>query len=481
MLQSLRHYGEVHQKLVTCVRHLTTTEVSTALRPFYFNVHPDLFGQYPSQRAINENSLKQLSSIMEMLQAKRWIKPASLQFYLRDKKCEEGTFRLIKIYISERDIREAVLTILRACDLPTEYVDKIPKPPEPKKETVRINTNNIDFSKVNENDPIFGPIVMRQKINEAKEALKLKNWLVKNYQSALEKLEANRPLREEVDRLRKKIAQQWKLTDVRWDCGWNVTHFRGCLQSFMSLAEQHPEVMHVLKDRTLVFAPFTGISLEGHIMLNSGEVRHNWLDLIKNVRSHDKILFRIPGFEKSVSQVLRGIKVGRRKFMPKVLAGEYERNLQQITTSLSDYRGRRGFPKQWPQSLEEFEIVVETEAGPLMVSPTGQFIVPSSLPGFLLVNFITTNLEHAKEKMTEYKNNKYIERSLQKQCMDEFKLFNLGKDDNVTPDLMIKCCERLLEKKIDIEQYLSGIHLNVATYYSVLSDGVVCIPWNWKL
>ena len=46
--------------------------------------------------------------------------------------------------------------------------------------------------------------------------------------------------------------------------------------------------------------------------------------------------------------------------MPKILAGEYERNLQQITTSLSDFRGRRGFPKQWPNSLEEFEIVVET-------------------------------------------------------------------------------------------------------------------------
>jgi hypothetical protein len=194
------------------------------------------------------------------------------------------TFRLIKIYIRERDIREAVLTILRTCDLSTEYVDRIPKPPPPK-ETVRINTNNIDFSKINENDPVFGPIVMRQKINNAKEALKLRNWLRKNYESALEKLAANRPLREEVDRLRQVISKQWKLTDIRWDCGWNVTHFRGCLQSFMSLAEQHPDVMHFLKGRTLVFAPFTGISLEGHIMLNSGEVRHNWFDVSKK---HDK-------------------------------------------------------------------------------------------------------------------------------------------------------------------------------------------------
>lgn len=32
------------------VRALSTGEISTALRPFYFTVHPDLFGQYPTQR-----------------------------------------------------------------------------------------------------------------------------------------------------------------------------------------------------------------------------------------------------------------------------------------------------------------------------------------------------------------------------------------------------------------------------------------------
>lgn len=37
--------------------------------------------------------------------------------------------------------------------------------------------------------------------------------------------------------------------------------------------------MEVLKNRTLVFANDTGISVEGNVMLNSGEVRHNWLDV----------------------------------------------------------------------------------------------------------------------------------------------------------------------------------------------------------
>lgn len=31
--------------------------------------------------------------------------------------------------------------------------------------------------------------------------------------------------------------------------------------------------------RTIVFAPFTGVSMEGDVLLNTGDVRHNWLDV----------------------------------------------------------------------------------------------------------------------------------------------------------------------------------------------------------
>lgn len=86
-------------------------------------------------------------------------------------------------------------------------------------------------------------------------------------------------MKEDMDKMCKDICKKFGISQVRWDCGWNETHFRGCLQSFLALANQHPTEMGPLKGRTLVFAHFTGISLDGHIMLNSGEVRHNWLDV----------------------------------------------------------------------------------------------------------------------------------------------------------------------------------------------------------
>lgn len=45
--------------------------------------------------------------------------------------------------------------------------------------------------------------------------------------------------------------------------------------------------------------------------------------------------------------------------MPKVMVSQYESQLRQLTTTLSDYRGRRNYPKVWPENLSAYEIVIE--------------------------------------------------------------------------------------------------------------------------
>ncbi|XP_046739506.1 T-cell activation inhibitor, mitochondrial [Diprion similis] len=476
------------------VRALSTGEVSTALRPFYFSVHPDLFGQFPTQRTVNENSLKQLSSLIETLQQRRPIRPTTLPFYLRskdEKEVKAGKFTLVKIQLADRDVRETILCILKACNLSTSFVDKIEekKPPISKLKSqiwqrYRGDDSRIDFSEL-EDDPIYASIVMRRKINLEPDTFKA--YLEKHSNEALVKLEACRPIREEVSKLEKELCSDLGLKKIVWDCGWNIAHYRGCLLAFLALSKHHPEPMKVLEGRILVFANDTGINLEGNVMLNSGEVRHNWLDLVKNVKKQDAVLLRLPAFEKAVSQVLLGIKVGRRvqfmcrKFMPKVMVDQYEQQLRQLTTTLSDYRCRRKYPTDWPEDLSSYEIVVETEAGPLMLSPTGQFIVPSSCPSFLLISFITENLNAATQRLNHYNRVKHVERELHRKVALELELAALDKDDSITPDLMIQCCERLLQNKTVLMPMLSGIRLWVTHYYSVMSDGVLCIPWDWKI
>ena len=47
--------------------------------------------------------------------------------------------------------------------------------------------------------------------------------------------------------------------------------------------------------------------------------------------------------------------------------------------------------------------LINSEAGPLCVSPTGQFIAPSTCPGAILVDFLSTHMNEAAEKAEAYK------------------------------------------------------------------------------
>uniref|UniRef100_A0A1B6M2B5 DUF4460 domain-containing protein n=1 Tax=Graphocephala atropunctata TaxID=36148 RepID=A0A1B6M2B5_9HEMI len=470
-------------------RYLTSGEVSTALRPFYFTVHPDLFGQFPQERAVNENSLKTLSSILESLQENKPQRPTTLRFYLKPQGVvvNRESLKSVNISLVKPDIRETVTVILTSCNLPTTYVDNIAPTPvykyDPSYRSKVYRYTQEPSTNYNEYDYTYNSRIKRpeRKTKPPKEFQSLRSWLEDNESEAREKLAAVAPVREEVTKLQESLCQQLGLAELAFDCGWNIAHFRGCLQSFQSLANQHPDQMAVLKGRSLVFSNDTGVSMKGQVLLNSGEVRHNWLDFIKKLHKEEEVLLTVPAFEKATSRVLKDIRVVRRKFQPKTMAKEYEKNLRRLTTSLSDYQGRRGFPKHWPESLANYELVVETEAGPLMVSPTGQFIVPASCPSFLLVTFISENLDNAAKLLHHYRAHKHIEKELHAQCVSELELAALQKDDSVTPDLMTACLRRLLDHRQQLAMHLRHARLNITNYYSVMSDGQMCIPWNFKL
>ncbi|XP_077284718.1 T-cell activation inhibitor, mitochondrial isoform X2 [Arctopsyche grandis] len=458
-------------------RHLSTAEVSTALRPFYFSVHPDLFGRYPEQRSVNENSLKQLSALLEAQQTKTLLPSTTLSFYLREKSQPKGNFKLINIILSGNNVRQSVLAVLKACQLPTDYVDKISKP-IPKSNNFKTFGYNTPFD---ENDPFYTSFIMKEQVSRVKDLNSLNSWVKKNYSSARTKYDSTKATRDHISELQNSLTTKYLLKEIKWDSGWNVSHIRGSLQSFNALATQHPFEMSNLKGRTLVFGQFTGVSLDGDVYLGNTEVRNNWLDSIKKVKQHDDALLSIPMYEKTLSTVLRDIHIKRRKFMPKIQAAEYCKQLRHLTTSLEDvHTSGNGFPKSVPKSLSNYEIVVEQEAGPLMISPTGQIITPSSCPGDQLVSFIAAHLDEAMEGLTQYKINKHTERTLHKECVSRLGLLELMKDDCVTPDRMIQCCQHLLQHASELQNDFQGISLWVTSYYSVLSDGMMCIPWDWK-
>ncbi|XP_052868518.1 T-cell activation inhibitor, mitochondrial [Anopheles cruzii] len=482
-------------------RMISSSEVATALRPFYFAVHPDLFGRYPQERQVNEDSLKQLSAHLESLLSQRRVLPSTprtLPFYIRasNEPQDRGTFHLIKVPLERTiDTKLVLRRILESCNLSTDFVDKMQTTDagsstqtratfdefqqRPQQSFYYKKRSEYNFGKERAtDDEEFDMFQFR--IKKVRENETLKKWLRTNVVTAAVRTKAVQELREEVEKLKEGVTKKLQLREIIYDCGWNVEHFRGCLKSLEKLAELHPGAMDGLKDRTLVFAAFTGVSLEGHVMLFTGDVQWNWLELIKNIDKHDSYLRKLPAYEYALSQVLRNIRIGRRKFMPKAQAMAYASHLRRITTTLLDYLSKSKFPKVWPETLSQYELVVESEAGPLMVSPTGQLIVPATCPGSLLVDFLSTHLAEALEKQSSYDRHKHIERDLHARCLAQFRLLSLAKDDSVTPDRMIECLEKLLAKGTVAELELTELNLNITTYYSVLADGTVCIPWDWK-
>lgn len=87
-------------------------------------------------------------------------------------------------------------------------------------------------------------------------------------------------LREEVSKLKLKLEKRLELKEIIYDCGWNFEHFRGCLKTLEKLYDLYEDVMKKnLQNKNVVFASFTGVSLDGDIHLFTGDVQNNWLDV----------------------------------------------------------------------------------------------------------------------------------------------------------------------------------------------------------
>lgn len=470
------------------IRHLSTAEISTALRPFYFAVHPDLFQRHPEQRNVNEESLKLLSAHFEAIKQRRISQhvPNILKFYIRTgSKEKRDTFKLIKIQLDLEDTQEpktVIKKLLKSCNLSTDYIETLQPVQHSSTQHAAVSYGSLRTDETTHADMYYGSqfhdfelAFREQNKNDRKD---LRTWMATNKAEALARSKDLVTLKEEVSKLQRDLKERLNLKEIRYDCGWNYEHYRGCLKTLERLANMHGKHVDALKERVVVFAPFTGVSLEGHVMLFTGDVLNNWLDFIKHLSTHDSFLLKIPNYETALSQVLRNIKIGKRKFMPKQQAVDYAGHLTKVTTNLLDYLTTHKYPITWPTDLSKFEIVIESESGPLMVSPTGQLIAPSTCPGTILVDFITAHLDEAREKMERYDKHKHIEKELHKRCIEVLRLKSLTKDDSVNPDRMIIALEKLIAARLES---LRNIHLNITNYYSVLSDGTVCIPWDFEL
>uniref|UniRef100_A0A8C0HB44 T cell activation inhibitor, mitochondrial n=1 Tax=Chelonoidis abingdonii TaxID=106734 RepID=A0A8C0HB44_CHEAB len=460
-------------------RTLSGAEAVNALRPFYFAVHPDFFGQHPREREINENSLKRLNGYLENLQKPGFksFKPTQLTFYVREREQNSSDvqesfsaagFRAVSFTLHTRDLLSTVLDILNSCSLSTEHVQSVNSQPhkEVKGTFYRpIKWDKTYYSFTGFKDP-------EEELEQAQRVeITLISWLDNSEKSAVKKLRKSLPLREELNRLKDELTHQLQLSDIRWQRSWGIAHRCSQLHSLSRLAQQSPEVLRNVKGHTVVFTDCSGMSATGHVMLGTMDVHHHWIKIFERLPSYYKLQKKMLLLEDRISHLLGGIQITYiEELQPLLTLEEYYTTLDAFCNRLLN--SKLSFH---PRSLRGLQMILERYAPNL--HELGHFNIPTMCDLATLQWFIITKAQQARENLKRKEELTVVEKELISASTEKFSLKQLYKEPSISHAQMIDCCKRLLEESLP---YLQGMHLCISHFYSVLQDGDLCIPWNWK-
>ncbi|KAF7650860.1 hypothetical protein LDENG_00119620 [Lucifuga dentata] len=465
-------------------RALSGADVINALRPFYFAVHPDFFGQYPREREVNENSLKRLNGYLENLQkpGSRLLQPMKFSFYVRDTNSSDtqpdlltSGFRSVSFTLHARDVLSTVTDILRSCSLPVEHMESLKGSAEACKRLPEAGTPFYRPIKWDKSYYAFtgfrDPEEELQQAKRAEPTLSL--WLRNNEPEAAKKHSASLPRREEMKRLKEELCQKFSLADIWWQRSWGVAHRCCQLQSLSRLSQQNPEALVHLQGHTVVFADQSGMNASGHVMLGTMDVHHQWTKLFERLPSYRSLQQQTEWLKERISLLLGGIQVIHVESLgPVQPIAEHYAALNTFHKNLLSRRLRLH-----PRSLQGLSMMLETDRSTPTLHEMGHFIISTSCDPHKLQAFLQSHAHEARQRVRRRNQLQDEEAELMKVCLQSLSLRSLSKEPSVSCSQMLQCCERLLVQRSPLMQ---GLHVCVSHFYSVMQDGDLCIPWDWK-
>ncbi len=106
----------------------------------------------------------------------------------------------------------------------------------------------------------------------------LASWLVSSAKLARERAAVAEKTLAEAESLRLELVRTLGLSDIGWSREWSAIYRRAVLLSFKALYRDHGrEIEDHLSGVHVIFGSETGLTRNGDLLLNSGEVRNNWL------------------------------------------------------------------------------------------------------------------------------------------------------------------------------------------------------------
>ncbi|KAG7268704.1 hypothetical protein CRUP_021387 [Coryphaenoides rupestris] len=486
-------------------RAISGADAFNALRPFYFAVHPDFFGQYPMEREVNENSLKRLNGYLENLQkpGRQSTPPTQLTFYVRETQ-DNGDrqpdvlppgFRAVSFTLHTNDVLSTVTDVLRSCRLSLEHVKNFAdaagteKPNKGAAEAAGapfyrpIKWDKTYYSFTGFRDP-------EQELHQAKQflltfllrvgtqdiSLFSSLWLRKNEPEATKRHDASLPRRNELGRLRTELCHKFSLADIRWQRSWGITHRCCQLQSLSRLSQQNPEALRCLQGHTVVFTDQSGMNASGHVTLGTMDVHQQWVKLMERLPGYHSLQQQCDWLQERVSVLLGGARIVHvERVGPVQPIDTHYHTLSAFHKRLVSHRRPL---RLHPRSLQGLSMTLENDRSTPSLHEMGHFILPTNCDPPRLQAFLQSHALEARQLSQRKQQLQSEEDVAVAECLEGLSLRGLSKDPSVTSSQMLTCCRRLLEQRPPLAA--RGLYVCVSHFYSVMLDGDLCIPWDWK-
>ncbi|XP_068178861.1 T-cell activation inhibitor, mitochondrial [Antennarius striatus] len=465
-------------------RGLSGADAVHALRPFYFAVHPDFFGQHPKEREVNENSLKRLNNYLDNLQrpGSHSLQPVKLTFYVRGTQDGGGLqpdlhpsgFRSVNFTLHTKDVWSTVMGVLKSCNLSGDHVRALKASAETSPRPAGAGTPSGRPIKWDKSYYTFtgfrDPEQELQQARRVEPTLSL--WLRNNVTEATEKHHASLPRRKELSRLKGELCHRFNLADIRWLRSWGLAHRCSQLQSLSRLSQQNPEALINMQGHTVMFADQSGMSASGHVLLGTMDVHHQWAELCEQLSSYRHLHQQTEWLKERISLLLCGIEVIHPEpFGPVQPIAEHYSTLSTFHKNLMSQH-----LCLHPRSLLGLTMMLNDRSDPRL-HDLGHFIIPTTCDVPRLQVFLQRNAPEARRRTLRKNQLQVEEDAIVEECVHSLSLRGLSKEPSVSSTQMILCCRRLMEQQGPL---MKGLHLCVSHFYSVLQDGDLCIPWSWK-
>ncbi|WKY14363.1 hypothetical protein Q1695_000146 [Nippostrongylus brasiliensis] len=450
-------------------RGMTLQEVSVALRPFYFIVHPDRFGRNLRAKEQNEKSLQVLNGYLnDLFPVPKDVRPTSVRFSIFSK---DSSLKDIDITLSGTDPVRIVRNALQSCNLNT---DNIPVP-EPK----ITEYDSRSFENVS-----TGFETYTKNINKAKSSQHAVNDLYSRLKScrddALQKSRNTAMTRQSLKEIIDDIKRRSGAKEVIWESDWKETHMRSCLGNLSRLLNQTTasgnfSVIHALYKNVLRFGQGSHMCCDGSVQFGADNVPEQWENVCAGLVERRNQLQSL-----RESALLLGVLLGGAHVVipyNKSLSRTLDQVQQLLKRLKDDDRTMTALSKLGKGTTVE----ILAPQDDLVVDRRGHILIPCNTTVSSLSDFFKKYGEKCRSLKASMLQNKEGLELHRKECELLLGLSSLEWEPHLGTDEVMECIKRLRNLDDKTKDVIRGLSLRISSNPSiyVMSNGVVSVTLNW--